>query len=489
VKYNVYRGTAPDFVPSAANRVATGVSGPSSYVDTQGVTSGRTYFYVVRAEDNSTGQGGPSGGNEDTNEVRVAGTALGVGIQASPGTLNDGGGDMTSFLRLNTQTAGNTADLAWRFVSSGADPGANHTPNGDHAYRNAGPAPNDNYGSNQCAAAETPVLIVGATSLNLTYWERHQLEKGWDGVAIEYSRNGGPWIDVPAPSNATGDGCMASDTTSDYAALECTRPNANQPVVNACGYPVTKMVITGPSVTPVGECTTYMTAALTGYARRCHRVTGLAVGDTIQFRWRFTSDPGAEFKGFYLDDIAVSNVRLREACTTATPGIPVLAGVTTRTSHGGAGSFDAAMPFNGTGVEPRNANGSYTAVFKFDRPMQSGNVAVVTGVATIGSISFSGNDILVQLSGVTDQQRLTLSATNLTAVGGGVLPSATVTMGFLIGDTTGDGTVNAGDAQQTRNLSGQVAGEANFRSDVNRDGTINSGDALVVRSRSGRSLP
>jgi hypothetical protein len=44
-------------------------------------------------------------------------------------------------------------------------------------------------------------------------------------------------------------------------------------------------------------------------------MTGLTAGDTVQFRWRFTSDPGAEFGGFYLDDIAITNVRLPNACT------------------------------------------------------------------------------------------------------------------------------------------------------------------------------
>ena len=76
--------------------------------------------------------------------------------------------------------------------------------------------------SNECSVAETPVLTVGSTTVNLTYWERHQLEKGWDGVAIEYSRNGGAWADVPAPSSSTANGCLVSDITADYAALDCT---------------------------------------------------------------------------------------------------------------------------------------------------------------------------------------------------------------------------------------------------------------------------
>jgi hypothetical protein len=273
----------------------------------------------VRAEDNSTGNGGACGGNEEGNNNVVAGTAYGSGTQANPGTWTDGGGDGTSFLKLNV----GSPDVAWRIVRTADDPGANHTPGGDYAYRNAGPGPTAIYGDLQCSTAETPVLTVGASSVNLTYWERHQFEKNWDGVAIEYSRNGGPWTDLPAPSNSTADGCMSTDVTSDYSTLECTE----DPPINACGFPATKPVITGPSLLPAGDCTTYMTDEMTSYARRCHFLTGLNPGDTLKFRWVFTSDPATGYKGFYLDDIAVTNIKLPNACTataasptpTATP--------------------------------------------------------------------------------------------------------------------------------------------------------------------------
>ena len=321
VRYNIYRGLTPDFVPSAANRVASCVPTRNSYVDTDNLNSGQTYFYVVRAEDNSTGNGGACGGNEEQNNVVIAGTAYGAGSQATPGTWTDGGGDVTSFLRLNAPDDENTADTAWRFVRVAEDAGANHTPNGDFAYRNAGPTANDTHGSNQCAAAETPVMTVGDTTVNLTYWERHQMEVGWDGVAIEYSLNGGEWTDMPPPSNATADGCMTSDVTADYETLACT----DDPPINACGYPATKPVITGPRVPPPPaplDCTTSTTGGISDYGRRCHRLTGLAPGDTIQFRWRFTSDPATEFAGFYLDDIAVTNVSLPNACTPGVASTP-----------------------------------------------------------------------------------------------------------------------------------------------------------------------
>jgi len=75
VRYNVYRGTETELLPSPANRIATCVVGPSSYVDTDNLQAGTTYHYVVRAEDSSTGNGGPcGGGNEDENSVTVSAT-------------------------------------------------------------------------------------------------------------------------------------------------------------------------------------------------------------------------------------------------------------------------------------------------------------------------------------------------------------------------------------------------------------------------------
>ncbi len=222
----------------AASRPAC--PGPSSYTDSNGVVSGNTYYYVVRAEDNSTGNGGPcGGGNEETNSIVVAGTPYGSGTQVSPGTWTDAGGDGTAFLRLNP----GSADQIWRFVKTSDDAGANHTPGGSYAYRNAGPGPNTSYSPSACASAETPDLIVGATSVNLTYWERHQTEVGWDGVAIEYSRNGGPWTIMNAPSNLPADGCQSTDVISDYRALSCT----GAPPANACGDAATVPTINGPA--------------------------------------------------------------------------------------------------------------------------------------------------------------------------------------------------------------------------------------------------
>jgi hypothetical protein len=65
----------------------------------------------------------------------------------------------------------------------------------------------------------------------------------------------------------------------------------------------------------------------------------------------------------------------------------------------------------------------------------------------------------------------------------------TVPIGFLIGDSTGDGSVNSADISQTKSKSGQAVGPSNFRNDVTVDGSLNSADISLVKSKSGTALP
>jgi hypothetical protein len=90
LRYSIFRGSTPDFVPSPANRIATCVTGPSSYLDTANLASGTTYYYVVRAEDSSTGNGGEcNGGNEGGNSVIVLRDGVRRRHASSPGTWTD----------------------------------------------------------------------------------------------------------------------------------------------------------------------------------------------------------------------------------------------------------------------------------------------------------------------------------------------------------------------------------------------------------------
>ena len=356
IRYNIYRGTTPDFTPSAANRIAVCAPGPTSYLDSYNLQSGVTTYYVARAEDDSTGHGGPcGGGNEEQNGVVVGGTAFGAGVQASPGSWVDSGGDGTALLHLNVAGTGDTPDRAWRLIQTATDAGANHTAGGAYAYRNAGPTAADAYLASVCAEMQTPPIVAGASTVDLTYWERHQLEYHWDGVVVEFSRNGGAWTTVPAPSSSPALGCASTDVTTNWETLSCT----GAPPANACGYAATQNAIDGPLGSGTA-CASWVTStSVTGYAHRCHPLTGLVAGDTLQFRWRFTSDQGLELAGFYLDDVTITNIRLPNACTPAvcggqSDGLPCddgnacTAGTTCSGGACGGGSIVLPPPVNDT---------------------------------------------------------------------------------------------------------------------------------------------
>jgi hypothetical protein len=171
---------------------------------------------------------------------------------------------------------------------------------------------------------------------------------------------------------------------------------------------------------------------------------------------------------------------------------PQLASIVSRRAHGAA-EHDIALPTSGpSGIECRQPgpNGAYTLLFSFANPLTGGTATVTSGNATVtsGTIGSNQQQFVVQLSGVTDRQAVTVRLNNVSDTTGNV-GNLSVTMRVLVGDTNGDGVVNSGDALQTRARSGQTPGAGTFRSDVNVDGTINVGDTTIVRTNSGNTIP
>src|SRR5205823_11921242 len=122
-----------------------------------------------------------------------------------------------------------------------------------------------------------------------------------------------------------------------------------------------------------------------------------------------------------------------------------LVSAASRLTHGTAGTFDIAMPLTGTsGVEDRSSS-TYNAVFNFDGPVTSGEVTVLSGTATVGAISFSGNSMTAQLTGVTVAEVVTLRVQNIN--GDGQL-HGDVPFGFLTADVNGNRIVDRPDLQQ-----------------------------------------
>ena len=172
------------------------------------------------------------------------------------------------------------------------------------------------------------------------------------------------------------------------------------------------------------------------------------------------------------------------------PPIPLSA--VSRKMHGGAGAFDINLPLSGpVGIECRSGGvtNDYQVVVTFASPVTVGTAALSAGTGSVANASGSGtNTITVNLTGVTNAQTITLGL-NCVDDGLGKSGNLAVSMGVLLADTNSDRSVNAGDAIQTRNRSGQTIDGSNFRSDVNVDGSFNSGDTIFVRARSGTFLP
>lgn len=179
-------------------------------------------------------------------------------------------------------------------------------------------------------------------------------------------------------------------------------------------------------------------------------------------------------------------------CATVAPGW--LTSVVSQKLHNGI-PYGLLLPASeALGVESRTGGpgGNHMLVFNFAKPLTAVRSAAVTDGTGAMSSSTIGSDprqYIVNLTGVPNEQMIYVTLSEVRDSAGNQDSLLTIPMGLLFGDSNGDRVVNSGDAQQTRNRSGQDTSATNFRSDFNLDGTINSGDATVARSRSGQFIP
>lgn len=300
--YNVYRSTLANFIPSAANRIASGVSG-TSYTNSFGVAYNTAYYYVVRAVD--------SLGNEDGNTVNLSGMA--TGPRTGSGTFSEtfeapGGGPVNSGWVVNVIKAG--AVNPWRTSNANPNPPSppsaysifdpDSTANSDHAY-------------------ESPLLSVGAGSV-LTFWHTSSFENqadtatcgtGFDGGIVEYR------VCTATPCVAAWTALLAAQITGKTynGSIASTDNNLNGSPGFVCG-----------------------TGALPAYAQSTVNIGAITGAGTIQVRWRQADDTGNTGLapvGWYVDDVQVTNVgNLQTSCTTAAcPVVPM-----STLTHGKSGS-------------------------------------------------------------------------------------------------------------------------------------------------------
>ena len=168
-----------------------------------------------------------------------------------------------------------------------------------------------------------------------------------------------------------------------------------------------------------------------------------------------------------------------------------LTSAVSRMTHGGAGDFDVNLPLTGEpGVECRNGTGNFKMVVTFSNTVASGNASVTSGIGSVaGSPAFNGNTMTVNLTGVADVQKLTVNLSNVTDSFAQVMPDTAISVNMLIGDTSGNKTVNASDVGQTKAQSGLSVTITNFREDVIPNGSINVSDIGQVKVDAGHGVP
>ena len=161
-----------------------------------------------------------------------------------------------------------------------------------------------------------------------------------------------------------------------------------------------------------------------------------------------------------------------------------------RMTHGDAGNFDIGLPVTGEpGVECRNGGGNHLMVIMFNNTLASGNASVTDGTGSVSGTTRFGNTMTIQLTGVTDVQKLTVTLTNVVDSFGSALPDTPVSINMLKGDATGNKSVNSSDASVVKTQAGQPVTSGNFREDITADGTIGSSDIALTKSAVGHGLP
>jgi RHS repeat-associated protein len=160
-----------------------------------------------------------------------------------------------------------------------------------------------------------------------------------------------------------------------------------------------------------------------------------------------------------------------------------------RMTHGSAGTFDVLLPLSGTpGIECRSQGGNFQIVVTFSSAVSYTGATVTNGTGSISSTSLSSDhaQVTINLTSVANAQTIVVTLSGVSD--GAVINDVPVAMGVLLGDTTGNGSVNSSDLAQTQSQSGQLVSAANFREDVTADGAINSSDIAVVQAQSGIAL-
>jgi len=209
-----------------------------------------------------------------------------------------------------------------------------------------------------------------------------------------------------------------------------------------------------------------------------------------------TSNAYVDASGAVTTPIALNTTAQSATLTVGTVGAPpVFASAVSRRIHGSAGTFDLPLSLvtapnvnHNPTTEPRQGP-AQTIVFTFDKPIASATATITEGTATAGAPTFSGNNVIVALTGVSDKQYVTIALANVSAVDGGTGGTGSARVGFLLADVNQNRVVSLADLVLVNAQLAQLVTASNFLKDVNANGTLTVGDIIVTNGNLAKALP
>ncbi len=435
---------------------------------------------------------------------------------------DNGGADITSYKILRSTTAGNEVEIATYNVGPSSKPeytDATADPNVAHYFYkiiavnpvNGGPLSNEIDLPIVIPVVQDPCVIPGVTILtdpagdsiggpgtDLLSFSLAQPYASDNVIRLAFTIKIDPTV---AAAQAPGTFYyvamkFVNGTTTTYKGVRMVYSGATPtfesytPSGNSSGAVDGRFVMTGSSV-PAEASSNYNPS--TGNILIVVKASdlGLSVGSAINGFVSGVAQP-ANPSGLLVNAVALydqmpdSLAYTGSYVVTPNAACAPLQSVVSRRVHGSAGTFDIPLNASTGTVEPRS--GAQTLVYSFASLVTNAGSATVSpsgsGTTAVGS---DGKSVVVTLSGVPNGQRTTVTLNGVVS-GGNPLNGLAAKVDVLLGDTTGDGSVNSADISQTKSQSGQNVGSSNFRNDVTTDGSVNSADISLVKSRSGTTL-
>lgn len=279
VTYNVYRSTSTAFTPSAAHRIAAGVSG-TSFADNTAIADRVAYFYVVRATEAVSAL-------EETNTVERSATPTGTIQPESWTDTFEGSQSGGGFDRSGWSKSALVGSVNWSWSTARRN-------DGTHSWFAAGSATAGD------KVLVSPTIGVGQAT-TVSFFHTYQFQGATlacpDGATLELSTdNGANWSVVPDSAFLAG------------------------------GFTGTVSAVSNPLVGKRAWCTGTL-GTMTQVRVDLASIPSL-LNRTVKLRWRSGDDPAVASAGWYVDSVNVANAQLVGTCSTGTacvvPGAPTL---------------------------------------------------------------------------------------------------------------------------------------------------------------------